>query len=195
MKDLRDLHTQNLNIRCLVWSKAPEPGRWAGVLRRKAGIPEKRAREILNGAEPSAEERAAIVEGFEVEEDTLGSARLLGMSEEEVLAENVKYLIRSLPKGEQRKMAAALGTAQESVSRWKKGGKPPKQKNVEQISRYLRLSLDLDLRVTPLFLSLQPVGHFAQRAWLQKKLEELPAEDLSKLFPALEKLLSGHEED
>jgi hypothetical protein len=194
MEDLTRLNTQNLNIRLLAWEKKHESGNWADVLRRKAGIPKSRAREILEGAEPSAEEREAIVEGFGIEEEALGSARLMGMSEEEVLAKNVGHLISSLPKGEQGKMAATLGAAQESVSRWKKGEKPPKQKYVKQIMRYLGLSLDLDLRVTPLFLSLRPVGQFSQRAWLRKQVEELPAEDLSKLFPALEKLLKNDED-
>jgi transcriptional regulator with XRE-family HTH domain len=106
---------------------------------------------------------------------------------------NVSYLMRALPQGEQKKMAAEIGVAEETVSRWAKGKVPPNSGNVKDILRYLRIQYVPDFSEAPLFLSLQPVGQYAQRDWLKKRLEALPAQELGRLFPALEKLLGEHE--
>ena len=196
MDDLADLPTENLNIRYLAWKDTkgnPDPVKWVSVLRKKAGLPDREARAILAGSPLSNKDRDAIVEGFGIDRDELGTARLFGLSSDEILKENIRYLIRSLPKGGKKALAGALQVKKESVSRWASGKNPPSAQNIQQIAQYLSLDSNINLREVPLFLSFRPVGHYAQREWVQKQVASLPAEELSKLFPALERLLDHHE--
>jgi transcriptional regulator with XRE-family HTH domain len=178
----------------LAWKEESNPDRWVNLLRKKAGLTEKAAKATLDGAQLTGKDRAAIIEGFGIDGDELGTARLFGLSSEEILIENIRYLINSLPKGEKQTMAGAVQVAKESVSRWATGKNPPSPQNIQQILQYLKLDPGVNLYEVPLFLSLRPIGHFAQREWLQKQVASLPSEELSKLFPALEKMFDHHED-
>lgn len=189
MSDLLDLPVENLNTRFLVWKKDRNPDNWTRVLLKKTSIRHDRAKEILAGSHIAAHELKAIVEGFGETEEELRTVRLLGFSSKTVLMENLQYLIGTLPRGEEKEMANAIGVSKETVSRWARGKSSISAGNIKKVLRYLGLDTGIDLKTVPLFLTLIPVGQFAQRRWLLDRLQNLPASDLSKLFPALERLL------
>jgi len=192
MEDLKRLNIENLNIRYLAWRENPDPVMWGKVLVKKASIKESRALDILKGAQPIDEEREALSEGFNINKDELSTARLLELSGEEVLKKNIKYLLNNLPHGERKIMSQALNVSQETISRWSKSGVTNKTRPAK-ILHYLGLDPTIDLSFEPLFLSFFPVGKFAQKSWIQKRLDAISSSELSKLFPALQKLLNGHE--
>lgn len=193
MNELTVLTVESVNIRFLAWKEDADPANWASVLLRKASLTQKRAKELLSGHPPTAEERAALIEGFDVEAEAFGAARLFGCSREEVFDENIRYLFSGLPQGEKKRMSEALDVTEETVSRWSTRRTSPSANNISRILRYLGLDPTLDLGDVPLFLSLSPIGQFAQRRWLQKRLNELSSTKLSKFFPALEKLFGNDE--
>lgn len=194
MDDLSRLPTENLNIRYLAWKEDANPEKWIGILRRKASLTEKEAKMILAGLQMTNEIRKAIIEGFNIDGDELGTARLFGLPNNEILKENIRYLIDSLPKGEKQKLAKTADVTKETVSRWAKCDKPPTSKNLSKITQYFKIERGESIDSVPLFLSLRPTGHFAQREWLKNQVTSLPAEELSRLFPALEKILDHHED-
>ena len=200
MDDLAGLSTENLNIRYLVWKVDPDPGGWVSVLHTKASFTKQRARQVLEGDPLSDRERFAILEGFDADADSFGSAKLMGMSNQEIVSCNMVYLIGELPQGEQKKMAKYLGVTAETVSRWSNRNWLKERKNynkimqnAKRIAEYLGVKPRFDLSITPLFLSLIPVGQFAQRNWLRRRIEKLSADELADLFPAFERLFNNRE--
>lgn len=193
MDDLAGLSIENLNIRYLVWKENPEPDKWVSVLHKKAGLPDKEAKAILTGSQLSKKNRDAIIEGFHIDGDIFSTARLFGLSSAEIQKENIKYLINSLPQGEKQKLAKAVKVTSESVSRWSSGKNPASHPKVQQLLQYFCLNSNMILSEAPLFLSLRPIGYYAQKEWLQKQVASLPADELTKLFPALEKMFGHYE--
>lgn len=186
------LNTENLNVRYLAWKVKPDPMKWPDVLRKKASFSKERAMAVISGDSIRPEERKALTEGFSVNLEDLTTSRLLGLSRRDIRRENFKYLIRGLPQGGRKRLAEAIQVAQETISRW--GKKPPNARNASLIMRYLELDTTIDLGEVPVFLSLRPIGQFAQRRWLKERLEEISPQELSQLFPALKRLLDreGH---
>jgi transcriptional regulator with XRE-family HTH domain len=194
MNDLDDLPVENLNIRYLVWKENPDPTRWPELLRKNVSFTIQRANSVLRGSKLTSKERAAVVEGFNVEEEAFVTSRLFGMSTTDLLMMNLKHLMKEIPRGSRKKMAKELGVTPESVSRWSTSQNPPSTNNMALLLKYFQLDSSLNLNETPYFLSLSPVGHFSQKRWLKERIDKISAPELSKLFPALEKLL-GHNED
>jgi hypothetical protein len=193
MDDLKGLASENLNIRYLAWKVDSDPVKWAAILYKKAGIMEKRAKTILDGEQPTHEERVALAAGFDIGMDELSTPGFFGLPNKEIIKENIKYLMAGFPQGERKKMAEALHVTQETVSRWHKTGTTNSNRPPE-ILRYLGLDPTIELDKILLFLSFQPIGKYAQKRWILKRLDELSPSELSKLFPALQKLF-GHHED
>lgn len=106
-----------------------------------------------------------------------------------VLRANLRYLLAELPHGSKQVLAHELGVHGSTLSRWLQGGQRPSQKNMDAIKAYCQLPAGVDLRKDPLFLSLTPLSQQQQRAWLIQRIEQLDAETLHRLFPALERLL------
>jgi transcriptional regulator with XRE-family HTH domain len=192
MDNFKDLRTETLYIRYLLWKEDADPSRWAIILRKKTTIPETRAKDILGGASLSGDEREAICEGFSIGLETLLHDETFGMDGFELARENIKFLVGRLPHGEGKKMAQALGVSKETISRWKNNGVTNKIRP-DKILKYLGLDPRININTDPLFLSLNPVGKFAIKKWLMDQLESISSDELSKLFPALKKLLGRYE--
>ena len=194
MNDLADLKPENLNVRYLAWTINKKSHSWVNVLKKKAGIPETRARAILRGAPLTNSERIAIAEGFSVVLDDLVSDGLFGFHGPELYRENIKFLVCQLPHGEGQKMAQYIPVTKKTVSEWKKTGITAKAKP-SKILQYLGLDMGIDLYNIPLFLSLDPIGKFEIKNWIIDHLNNISSDELIRLFPALKKLLSHYEGD
>jgi hypothetical protein len=185
-----EVATSALNLRFLLRRQSPNPETWVAILRREGVCEsEDRARQVLHGAEIRDDEVQVAFECFDFgQPDDLRSARLFEQSGESLLKLNLGFLMATLPHGWKRRLAHRLDIKQETISRWTTKGVPPEKKNVQGIIRFFGLPDNTNLHETPLFLSMSPLGVFAQKAWLQQQIERTPAADFGRVFPALEKI-------
>lgn len=194
MESLSKLEPITLNIRLLLWRKHPKPETWADALHSKTNIDKNLAVEILRGLRrPSAEEASLISAAFLRTEEDLRNAPLLGMSQEDVLQENIKFLLAHLPRGEKKAIAEKLSVVPETISRWTSRKSPPTKANRTALMRYM--GLDPSLIEQPIFLSMEPISDLGKKKWLSERVERISPDELSSLFPALRKLLDDYEGD
>ncbi len=194
MEDLARLAIENLNVRYLAWKEEPDPTKWASLLRKKASFSEKRASAVIAGEKLTDAERASLAEAFNVEIEVMITTALFGLSEKEIRMENIKYLFRELPQGNQKKIAQILEIREETVSRWVTGKNPPSTTNARRLLEAIGIDPSADVNQVPFFLSLSPMGQLAQKRWLIERIEKISPVELSKLFPALEKIFRQNED-
>jgi hypothetical protein len=68
-------------------------------------------------------------------------------------------------------------------------------KNLLRLLRHFGLDPELDLAKEPIFLSMVPVGAHLQKAWLLERVKEMPAEEIAKVFPAVQRIFGKDETD
>lgn len=195
-EELSKLPQFTLNLRYLAKSNFPEssPEGWSRLLATRSGIPDRRVSALLNGDASNQSELDKVAAAFGQEAAALGSAPLYGNEEETILRENLRYLLGSLPKGVKGQLAESIGIRQEQLSRWEKDV-TPEVKNLRSTLKFFQLDPDLDLKQEPLFLSLDPVGAHAQKAWLLTRLKDLAPSAVGEVFVALKRLLRLDEKD
>ena len=151
-----------------------------------AGCPPERAARLLLAQPPSPEELYALArQTGRTEEDLAYEDLAAGL---DILRENLRFLLRSLPHGAKQDLASAAGVVPGTVSAWLKG-KAPSRSNQEAIRSYFRLPDRIDLTTDPLFLSPLPSSEHEHREWLRQRIDALDGETLSALFPALQRML------
>ncbi|MDA7618291.1 hypothetical protein N8703_03230 [Verrucomicrobia bacterium] len=185
-----NLTTSALNLRFLLRRQSPDPETWAGILWRK-GICESKARalDVLKGAEIRGNELQVAFKCFDLgHPEELGAAPLFEQDGESVLKLNLEFLMSTLPHGWKRRLAHRLDIKQETISRWTTNGVPPEKKNIQGIIKFFGLPDDTNLREDPMFLSMSPLGVFAQKLWLQQRIEQTSGSEFGRVFPALEKI-------
>jgi hypothetical protein len=187
--ELEQLPVMTVNLRYLLWRHEHDHTKWADVLKKAIGPDDTRCRALIAGSSPSVPETRLICERFGAEKDTFVAASLIDFGVNDMVKKNVVYLMNGLPQGSQKELAALLKVRKETVSRWATGRLPPAQRHRRSILRFAGLPETLSMERVPLFLSIEPVGAFQQRAWLRQKLEAIRHEELGRLFPALDKLL------
>ena len=195
-EEISNLPQFTLNLRYLAKSKFPEssPEQWSRLLASRSGIPDRRVSALLNGEASNQSDLDKVASAFGLEATTLGSAPLYGNEGQTILRENMRYLLGSLPKGVRSRLAESVGIRQEQLSRWEKDV-TPEVKNIRSTLKFFQLDPDLDLQREPLFLSLDPVGAHAQKAWLLTRLKDLPPSEVGEVFVALKRLLRLDEKD
>jgi transcriptional regulator with XRE-family HTH domain len=181
-----DFLTQNLVVLLARDRESSTKGR-AEVLAQWAGVSVERARGLLNGARPTDKEIRRIAETVGHSAEELYHSDLLQGADIRLL--NLQKLLGSLEHGGQRGLAAALDVNEATISKWKSGSQTPSPKHLQGISEHFHLGRDVDLARDPLFLDEVPIGTYERRRWLAEQVNSLPADELNKLFPALEKLV------
>lgn len=178
------------NLRVSLWRKDIPPAGWTKHVSTWANTSEARADQLLrgDGDSPSLSEIERIAAGSEQSSDELVHGDLLeGV---DVLKENLKSLLTTLPHGGRLEFAKAIGVDPTTVSRWATGKFPPRRApNLVAIRNYFQLPSTVEIRSTPLFLELGPIGSIAKRQWLHERIDSLPGGELNQLYPALRKLI------
>jgi hypothetical protein len=196
MSDSEELHQEHWNVRYLASRVDRRPETWAVTIQKRTGIRLYRADQILRGAAIKRDEIAAISTAFEVDIKELQSNPLYGHGDESVLRLNLRYLIDSLPHGEKKKLAKSIDVAEETISKWtSRGGRGLHPKNRSRLLKYFGLDPELDLAKEPIFLSIAPVGAHLQKAWLLERVQEMPPEEIGKVFPAVQRIFRKDEKD
>jgi hypothetical protein len=183
------------NLRVLVWffykDRDYDKTKALSQLALRTGISEDRLYLFLTGGEvPSGHEVDILSDVFKVNHTELYYEDLLSIYCINVLAENIRYLFKQLPRGGKKEFATWADTHESTVARWISGETVPGKENQQKIKEYFKLEPDEDLVNRPLFLSLEPVGMLEKRKACQKLLDELSPEEFARLYPALKKLLS-----
>jgi hypothetical protein len=88
-----------------------------------------------------------------------------------------------------------LKVSASQLSRWKTAVGNPRPANVRNLLRFHGIDPDTDLARVPLFLSMEPVGGFAQKQWVMLRLQEMPSAEVAKIFPALRRMVRYNEKD
>lgn len=192
---ISDLSQLTRNLRYFAKTSHPNspPEEWPRLLATQVGISVPRLYELLTGRDATQIEQDKIAGAFRVEAATLGSSPLHPIGND-VLRENLSYLFASLRHGMKSQVAKHVGVKEAQLSRWENGVRPEK-KHLERILDFFGLNPRLNLASELLFLSLEPVGAYAQKQWLAKRVDAAPPGEIGKLFEAFKRLLPPHAQD
>jgi transcriptional regulator with XRE-family HTH domain len=147
-----------------------------------------RAMNLLHGSDPNPDEIRMLAGQFQLEPEELVAIPLY-TREASILELNIRYLVDVIPHGQKDKIAKTIGITPPQISRWSSGEMKPHKKNLRQLLKLHGIDPDLDLTIVPLFLALDPLSGFAQRSWIASRVQDLPASEIAKIYPALRKLL------
>lgn len=184
----------SMNVRCLLWRKGVPRSGWLAELARRTGLPRARINSFLNGDTDDAaleqHEVAMLAEivGLGEEADHLRHAGY-ALDDCDVLSENLRYLLNSLGRGGKKALAGDLGVDPTTLSRWLNGSFVPQTSTLRQLVSNFGLPPNTDLEEDPIFLSAEPISATERRSWLHGRIEDLQADELRALYPALRRLL------
>jgi transcriptional regulator with XRE-family HTH domain len=177
------------NLRYLLWKRGTRHAIWVSWLGERTRLPEERVAALLAGADPEPQELEACAKVLGVPEEDLRFGSLLEDSGTDVMKENLRHLVSEEGRGSKKALAAAMDVHPTTVSRWLSGDQRPPVVARRGLCRYFGLQPDTDLTHVPLFLDPRPLGDRSRREWVRKRMEQISAEDLMALYPALERLL------
>lgn len=196
MNEFEGLNQITLNVRWLLKSRGAPAGRWALTLVElsRRTISFSRATGLLLGASPSEAELRVLVDVAGCDREELITAPLY-TRDKTILALNLRHLVDSIPHGERKAAATRIGVSEWQLSRWRKwtaaGG--PHPANLRNLLKFHGMDPDLELEKVPLFLSMEPVSGYSQKAWLSSRVQEMSPSEVAALYPALRKLLRDDE--
>lgn len=179
------------NLRYILWRAEIPRNAWIPRLAAALADGAKRAGELLrdSGDALTTTESSILSKHFGVAGRSLQGKDLLSVEGTNILSENIRYLLDSLPRGEKKELASTLGVDATTVSRWRSGASRPTRKKQADFAHYFGIPGYLDLETNPLFLSLEPVTTQESRMWLHERIDGLEGSTLSEIFPALKRLL------
>jgi transcriptional regulator with XRE-family HTH domain len=178
------------NIRYLLWLKDHDYTKWPGLIKKALGpAKDDHIEKLLAGTEPTPDELGRICDRFGAEQDVLRNDGFICPDPKDMVKKNMVYLMGELPHGSQKDLTSLLKMRKETVSRWATGKVAPTKCHRRELLRFVGVPEHIDIEKVPLFLSIEPLGIFQQRAWIRGRLDALGAEELAQFFPALEKLL------
>jgi len=176
------------NLRYLLWTRGEDRALWVERVAEWTGCDRRRAIRLLRSGRFTSGEQERIARVCDVSIEELRFGRLVPDRPDLILHENLRYLLKTLEHGEQKRLAGLLDMETGTVSRWRGGKQLPEGKTQAALSRYFGLPTGTDLQTDPIFLSYPPADDRQRRQWLRDRIENLNPELLSDLFPALERL-------
>ena len=196
--DLDGISQLALNLRWIVRQAERRPELWVSrlsLMTRKT-IGRSRALGLLLGAEAEPDEVRVLEDVTGHEREELISVPLYSR-DLPLFAHNLRHLVEAIPHGQAKVAAARIGITEGQLSRWKKWGegKKPHSTNLRKLLKFHGMDSDLDLEEVPIFLSMEPLSGYAQKEWVSSRVQEMPASEVAKIYPALKKLLRYDEED
>ncbi len=179
------------NIRYILWRSGAARDQWASRLAELLGCEPSRAEAVLAGTVEALlpEEQKKLAHRLKVSVKELSSPGLLTSREVDILGENIRYLVNTLPYGKKKEFAAQLGIDVTTVSRWVGGLQRPTRAKFGRIARFFSLPAGVDLGADPIFLSMEPVSELEMKARLHEAIDNLDGETLRTLYPVLARLV------
>ena len=178
------------NIRYLLWKEGADRKDWQPKLAEWLGCPLQRSEDLLEGEgeDLTSKEKKALEKATGLAPEEL-SGDLLEKHDGDILVENIRHLIDSLPHGQKKEFAAKLGVDVTTVSRWIGGAQHPTKKKLEEIGKYFGLPSGTDLDSEPIFLWTEPISESQMKSWLMEQIPHIDGKTLREVFPALRRLL------
>lgn len=189
MCETRGMNKVTRNIRYLLWKQGEERGSWEAKLSSWLGCTLERAIALLDGeCKPLAAKEGELLSRLAGLKPGELSGDIPADQEVDILTENIRFLISTLPHGEKKKFAEKLGIDVTTVSRWTRGTQRPTKKKSKQISNYFGLPPDTDLEVEEVFLWTEPIGESQIKSWISERVAQLDGKTLREMYPALKRL-------
>lgn len=178
------------NIRYLLWKEGEERKNWETRLSVWLGCSLERTVDLLegDGEALTAKEGKILAQKTGLKIGEL-SGDLLAVHGVDVLTENIRHLINTLPHGQKKKFAAKLAIDVTTVSRWLNRAQRPTRTKLKQICNYFGLPPDTNLEVEAVFLWTGPIGESQMKDWISERVGRLDGKTLKEIFPALRRLL------
>jgi len=188
---LGDMDGLKRNIRYLLWKEGAERKDWPSKLAKWLGCSLQRAEDLLEGRGEAltSKEKKSLANAVGVASKGL-SENLLEKHDVDVLVENIRYLINSLPHGQKKEFAANQGVDVTTVSRWIGGAQRPTKKKLEEIGKYFGLPPGTNLYTEPIFLWAEPVSESQMKHWITEHIQRMEGNTLREMFPALRRLFA-----
>lgn len=193
------------NLKFLLWSicrqKHVPMDNYGAFLKSSAdscGIPEERFRKILNedteatGAEIQQikahfmkydEERLRFLEYDQLFQGDIESHK------NELIIENILYLIKTIPWGDNRDFINALQIQNSTLTRWKSGTMKPSRHFQKEICKYFGIGDPDELKMAYLFFGLSPATTPQRKLECKRLIDVMDREEFERIYPALLKLL------
>jgi len=188
-------HQVSQNVRFLLFQRGCAREQWVPWLESHTSIAPGKLAALVGSrlddsgiGEPDLQHLATAF-GLPADAADLRFADLLGESQLNVLAENLRYLLESCPRGGKKQLAEALQVTPTTVSRWLSKATGVSSGQLKKLNQYFGLSGQTDLRRYPLFLDAEPAAVSQRRKWALTQLEGLPDDAFQALYPALKRLL------
>src|SRR4030067_2365162 len=179
MCETRGMDRVARNIRYLLWKEGGErehwgvkPSSWLGCTLERATARVEGEGKPLTAKEGELLARKAGLEAGELSGD-LPTAHQV-----DILAENIRFLINTLPHGEKKKFAAKLVIDVTTVSRWINGTQRPTRTKLRQIGNYFGLPPDTNLQDEEVFLWTGPIGESQIKSWISDRVAQLDGKTL-----------------
>jgi hypothetical protein len=182
------------NVRYLLWRKGVPRNQWEAWLSARTTFGGSLSRALVAGLLPdeqvTTEALKDLARVFDQadEGESIRFGNLVGDGTQ-VLVENLRFLFDALGHGGKKHVAAELSIDPTTVSRWLSGAFEPQGPSLRQLVTYFGLSPNIDLRETPIFLSIEPVAVAERRRWLHARIDALSPEEFRELYPALRRML------
>lgn len=184
------------NLRWLMYRRDPDPAKWPSLLSEgtRHFIRSNRARQILERGDLglTESELGAILECYGLDREELMSVPMYG-AKESIRRENLKYLIRALPKGAAKQAAGKIGITASQLSRWKNNVERPHPTNFRKLLKFHGMDPDLDIDSESLFLSMDPLSGFAKKAWVLNRVKEMSPSEIAEIYTGLKRILGSYE--
>lgn len=188
--DANDRRWMSENVRYCLWKDpaiGPDQRRdWVRILAARSGLAESRVEALFDAEPVDDRELAAVARGLGRDEQDLRYDDL--PAAEDMLAENLTYVLGTVEHGGQRRLAAEVGVTETTVFRWKQGTRP-RPRQLRALLGALGLPGRTDLSQDRVFLAFRPVTLRQRHARLKELIDRLSPDELAVLMPALERLL------
>ena len=183
------------NLRFLLFRKAIPRENWLKWVQKNTSIPAGRLNALvskrLDDSEIGEAELQQLAKALGLPEDAeeLRFSDLVSDSQLKVLAENLRYLLDECPRGGKKQLAETLQVTPTTVSRWLGESTGISSRQLSKLNQYFVLPADVDLRLYPLFLDVEPAAVSQRRKWVLDHLQALTDDEFQSLYPALKRLL------
>jgi transcriptional regulator with XRE-family HTH domain len=178
---------QARNLRYLLWKRGLKQENWIQELADCLSCDHHKARSLLIRGNLNPSQIRTLSDRLDVSEEELVFSDLV--QSEEILRENLRFLIGGIGHGGKKKLAETIGVDAGTISRWYTGKRPPDSGNLNRLITIFKIPSTIDLTKDTLFLELDPVVEHDKRLWLLEAVKRLDSNSLNELFPALRKLL------
>ena len=190
------------NVKVLLWQNKEDFSsksypEYIDFVAKQCGMTPAHFRDILRDeAEASDQDEKRIRDFFSDYNDRLSAIRyeflfrdFIKQSADDILAENLRYLLKTIEYGENAEFVEAIGINPSTLSRWKQGKTKPDKYAQKQIAQFFGLNDSEVLRTELLFLDLEPVSTQQKKQACKKMIDDMDRKSFDAIYAALKKVL------